>query len=214
MSNRVVPRGATSGTPPGRMRRGGVPSSHRVRRRDGTRRAPSGRTVRTGHGSVHGARSGQMSSSTDRDRARTTRRALGVALVVGWLLGFAIQVAVWAATGWVEVLPPSLLLGLALCAGAGSMARLVDDAPRARRGAVAGIAMVASIAAGYAVFVSVVSGPTSDGAGGETWLSLLLEVPLWLGIPAVTGAVLGAFGWHGADHVVARSAPGDGPGRS
>jgi hypothetical protein len=144
-----------------------------------------------------------VTGSADGGRTRRVGRMVLLLLVAGWLLGLIVQVAVYVSTGRLDVLPPSILLGIALCAGAGATERLCDAAPpRARRGVSAGIAMVSSIAIGYVLFVSVVSGPTSDGAGGETWLSLLLVAPLWIGIPAVAGAVFGAFGWLLADRAV------------
>jgi hypothetical protein len=140
------------------------------------------------------------------DRARATRLALLGLLAVGWLLGLAIQWAIAVRTGYLDIFPPQMLLGGVLCLGAGAAERVLDPVRRnAKRGALAGIAMIVTIVVGYLVLVALLSEPSGAGDGGETWLTLLLEAPFWIGVPLVTGAGCGALGWHAADR---RTGPG------
>ncbi len=52
-----------------------------------------------------------------------------------------------------------------------------------------------SIVAGYFALVALTPNP-AWGDGGETWFSLLIEAPFWIGVPALTSGGLGAFGWY------------------
>jgi hypothetical protein len=140
------------------------------------------------------------------DDARSGRRgrvALLALLAAGWLLGGAIQVATRALTGYMDVLPPQLLLAVLLCVGAGAAARMLDPVRRtARRGALAGIGMVGSIVAAYMVLTAVLWNPTWAEQDGETWFSLLIEAPFWIGVPLLAGTGFGALGWWVADRVM------------
>jgi hypothetical protein len=134
------------------------------------------------------------------DRARATRLALLGLLAVGWLLGLAIQWAIAVRTGYLDIFPPQMLLGVVLCLGAGAAERVLDPVRRnAKWGALAGIAMIVTIVVGYLVLVALLSEPSGAGEGGETWYTLLLEAPFWIGVPLVTGAACGALGWRVAD---------------
>ena len=141
--------------------------------------------------------------------ARSKRGALFGFLGAGWLLGLVIQVATRVQTGYMDVSPPQLLLGVLLCLGAGAAVRVVDPmARRARRGALAGRAMFGSIIVGYALLAVVLWNPawTERAAQqGEGWYSTLLEVPFWIGIPLAVAAGLGVLGWHAAGRMTARS---------
>ncbi|MGD0247791.1 MAG: hypothetical protein ABSB75_01940, partial [Candidatus Limnocylindrales bacterium] len=123
------------------------------------------------------------------DRVRTTRIALLGFLGAGWLLGLVSQVITRVQTGSMDLWPPQILLGVLLCLGAGAAARVVDPVRRTkRRGALAGIAMIASIAVGYELLTVLMWNPGWSGQDGETWWSLLLEAPFSIGIPAAIGA--------------------------
>jgi hypothetical protein len=47
------------------------------------------------------------------------------------------------------------------------------------------------------------SWPKQDG--GETWLSLLLEAPYWIGVPLLVVGGFGALGWLAARGIAPRS---------
>ncbi len=146
------------------------------------------------------------------DRLWTTRLALLALLGAGWLLGLVIQMAIRVLTGYMDVVPPQLLLGVLLCFGAGAAARVLDPVRRgARRGALAGITMIASIVAGYVVLTILFWNPGWAQGGGETWHSALIEAPFWIGVPLVTGAGFGALGWCAADRVVGPAWPAGHP---
>lgn len=139
---------------------------------------------------------------------RATRLALLGLLGAGWLLGLVIQGTTAVRTGYLDVYPPQLLLGVLLCLGAGAAARVIDPVRRtARRGAVAGIAMIVSIVVGYMLLVALFWDPSHAGESGETWYTLVLEAPFWVGVPLATGASFGALGWYAADRVVGASWP-------
>ena len=46
----------------------------------------------------------------------------------------------------------------------------------------------------YLILTAIILKPSPD-AGGETWLTLFLEAPLWLGLTFGSGALFGALGW-------------------
>ncbi len=129
-------------------------------------------------------------------RLAVSRTLLPVLFALGWLAGLVGQWRIGDTTGYMDVDPPLLLLGLVLFALAGAVARV--DLPRFRRaraGAVAGIVALVSIVAGYLV-LSVVLIPEKLGDGGdETWFSLLIESWFWIGIPLLVSGALGLLGW-------------------
>jgi hypothetical protein len=133
---------------------------------------------------------------------RGTLVLLGL-LGVGWLAGLVSQVMSRLQTGYMDVWPPQLLLGIGLIFGAGAAARLVEPVRRTwRRGAAGGTAIVASIVVGYAVLSVLLWNPAWTERAeeeGETWFSLLIEAPLWIGVALLTGAAFGALGWWVAD---------------
>jgi len=130
---------------------------------------------------------------------------LAALLAAGWLLGGAVQLATRQATGYMDVVPTQLLLTVLLLLGAGVAARLAYPARTARRGALAGIAMMLAIIAGYAVLTALLWNPVwaDQQGGGETWFSLLIEAPFWVGVPTLLSAGLGALGWVTADRMAA-----------
>lgn len=134
------------------------------------------------------------------ERAQVQRRVLLVLVACGWFLGLAAQVAVRLGTGYMDVSPPQLLLGALLCAGAGALVHLGDTTRRPRHSALAGVAMIASIVLGYALLTALLWNPSWAG-GGETPQSLLLEAPIWIGVPLLAGAGCGALGWYAADRL-------------
>ena len=126
-------------------------------------------------------------------------------LCAGWLLGLLTQWASMAQTGYADVYPPQMVLGILLFVGAGAAERVFERVRRtARRGALAGIAMLVSILAGYLVLAALYVDPGRAAESGETPISLLLEAPFWIGIPLVTSAASGLLGWHAADRLVGR----------
>jgi hypothetical protein len=123
-------------------------------------------------------------------------------------MGLVSQVVTRFWTGYMDVLPPQMLLGAALCLGAGWLVRINDPlASRPRHGALAGIGMVASIVAGYLVLIPILWNPVWAAGDGETWWSLLIEAPIWIGMPLLTGAVCGGLGWHLARWWESRARP-------
>lgn len=123
-----------------------------------------------------------------------TVRKIETLLIAGWVLGFVIQLAVALATGYTDVFPPQLLLGMALCFGAGYRARTLDPTIRGRRGALAGAKMMGTIVVAYFTLALIVLGPDAD-TGGETWFSLLVEAPFWVGVPLGSSSLAGYLGW-------------------
>jgi hypothetical protein len=133
-------------------------------------------------------------------RARELKLLLVGLLVGGWLLGLMLQRQVALDTGYLDVSPFLMVLGMALCALAGVVMRIVDPAVRkVRAGALAGVGVLATILAGYFALVLAYIDTPFDESGGETWFSFLLEAWFWIGIPLVVSAALGAIGWLGAD---------------
>ena len=136
------------------------------------------------------------------------RVLLPVLFAVGWLAGLVGQWRVGDTTGYMDVYPPLLVLGLFLFALAGAVARV--DLPRfgrARAGAAAGVLALVSIVAGYLV-LSVIQIPDklADG-GGETWFSLLIESWFWIGVPLLLSGTLGLLGWLAAGRLVGHRGP-------
>jgi hypothetical protein len=128
--------------------------------------------------------------------------ALVVLLAVGWLAGGLVQWILAANTGYGDIVPPLMLLGLLLCAGAGALLRLIDAGGTLRAGVLAGIAMAATLVAAYALLMFLALGPDRFVQGdGETWWSLLIELPFWLGIPTLISAAVGGLGWLTADRL-------------
>ena len=143
------------------------------------------------------------------DRTRAVRPILLGLLVAGWLLGLAGQVVTRQATGYMDVFPPQILLGVLLCVGAGAAARVLDPVRRTwKRGALAGIAMIASILVGYFILTAGLwNSEWSGQESGETWFTLLIEAPFWIGLPTLTGGGFGALGWYLADRRARPSEP-------
>lgn len=134
--------------------------------------------------------------------ARALKLLLVGLLVAGWLLGLVLQRQVALDTGYLDISPLLMTLGMALCALAGVTMRVVDPAFRkVRAGALAGVGLLATVIAGYfALILAYIEAPF-DESGGETWFSFLLEAWFWIGVPLVVSAGLGAIGWLGADLV-------------
>jgi hypothetical protein len=146
-------------------------------------------------------------------RVRAIRIALLGLLGAGWLLGLASQVMARVQTGYMDVWPPQILLGVLLCFGAGAAERIVDPVRRGmRRGAIAGMAIIAAIIVGYVLLTVLMWNPIWSGQDGETWWSLLIEAPFWIGVPAAIGAGFGALGWYVADRIAGPSWPAGHPG--
>lgn len=124
-------------------------------------------------------------------------KKIDVVLIAGWLLGLVVQLAIALATGYTDVFPPQLLLSMALCFGAGFRARRLDPTIGGRRGALAGAKMMGTIVAAYFTLAFLVLGPDTD-TGGETWFTLLMEAPFWIGIPLGTSSLAGYLGWRAA----------------
>jgi len=126
-------------------------------------------------------------------------------LCAGWLLGLLTQWASMAQTGYADVYPPQMVLGILLFVGAGAAERVFERVRRtAPRGALAGMAMLVSVLLGHFVLAALYVDPGLAAESGETPISLLLEAPFWIGVPLVTSAASGLLGWHAADRVVGR----------
>ena len=121
-------------------------------------------------------------------------QTITILLAVGWTIGFLVQLALGLASGYADIFPPQMLLGIALCFGAGLRERLNVQAGSWRRGARAGATMMLLLIGPYLILTAIILTPSPD-AGGETWLTLLLEAPLWLGLTFGSGAMFGALGW-------------------
>jgi hypothetical protein len=115
-------------------------------------------------------------------------------LAVGWFLGFIVQLVIGLTTGYADIFPPQMLLGLALCLGAGIRERRTRPMQTWRSGARAGATMMLFLIGPYLILTALILTPSSD-MGGETWWTLLLEAPLWIGITFGSGALLGVIGW-------------------
>ncbi len=139
----------------------------------------------------------------ERSRLNWTRVGLLGSLAGGWLVGFGVHGSAAAASGWGNVPGEAMLLGIVLCAWSGVVAYLVAPAHRRRLyGALAGLLMVASFVAGNVLVAMLWVLPQRQGLGeGETWFSLLIELPFWLGLPIVGSLALGAVGWSAAELV-------------
>jgi hypothetical protein len=121
-------------------------------------------------------------------------QTITILLAVGWTIGFLVQLALGLASGYADIFPPQMLLGIALCFGAGLRERLNAQAGSWRRGARAGATMMLLLIGPYLILTAIILKPSPD-AGGETWLTLLLEAPLWLGLTFGSGALFGVLGW-------------------
>jgi drug/metabolite transporter (DMT)-like permease len=137
------------------------------------------------------------------DRQKAVRNGLLVLLCAGWLLGLGAQVWTRQQTGYMDVVPPQILLGVLLCLGAGAAARIADRTRRTwRRGSLAGMAMLGSIIGGYLLLTVVMWNPVWSEEEGETWFSFLLEAWFWVGVPLAVGAGFGALGWVAVDRLM------------
>lgn len=128
--------------------------------------------------------------------SRAARVGLPALFAIGWLAGLVGQWRVADTTGYMDILPPLMLLGLVLFALAGAVVRI--DLPRfarARAGAVAGILALVSIVAGYLVLALVMIPDKLGADGGETWFSFLIESWFWIGVPLLLSGTLGLLGW-------------------
>ena len=133
-------------------------------------------------------------------QAPVARAIIPGVLAAGWLVGLLGQRQVAVDTGYLDVSPPLMLLGLLLFLFAGMSARvLLPHVRRRAAGALAGVAVLAAVLTGYLVLAVVYLDPSRLTDGGETWCSLLLESWFWLGIPLLVSAGLGAVGWWLAD---------------
>lgn len=139
-----------------------------------------------------------------RQHITAVRTLLVAGLGIGWLIGLIGQRSIVEQTSYLDVSPPLLALGLVLCALAGAAARIgAPSLHQVRIGALAGIAMVITIVAGYAgLAVAYADRFAQNATDGETWWSLLLESWFWVGVPLVAGGTLGAIGWRVADRVL------------
>ena len=121
-------------------------------------------------------------------------------LAVGWLVGLLGQRSIVEATGYLDISPALMLLGTGLCALAGGAARVLAPEHRRRRvGALAGIAMMASMVGGHILLAVAYADRFAGRESGETWFSLLLEAWFWIGVPVVVSAGLGLIGWFVVD---------------
>lgn len=127
-------------------------------------------------------------------------------LAAGWLVGLVAQREVALETGYLDVSPQLLVLGMVLATLAGAAGRLFRPADhRIRVGALAGMGLLVTIVAGYmALVVLYIDEPFSE-EGGETWFTFLLESWFWVGVPLLVSAALGALGWAIADWLGRRS---------
>ncbi len=127
-------------------------------------------------------------------------RVLAIAgLAGGWCIGLLGQRAIVEETGYLDISPELLLLGITLCFAAGAASYLLLPAHRRlRTGVLGGIAMTATMVGGYLLLVLAYADRFVGQDGGETWFSLLLESWFWIGLPLLASAVLGAGGWLGA----------------
>jgi hypothetical protein len=115
-------------------------------------------------------------------------------LALGWSIGLIVQLVIGLSTGYADIFPPQMLLGLALCLGAGARERRMRPMQNWRSGARAGATMMLFLIGPYLILTALILTPSAD-MGGETWLSLLLEAPLWIGMTFGSGALLGVIGW-------------------
>jgi hypothetical protein len=130
----------------------------------------------------------------DYDLSMSRPQRITLILAAGWLLGFTVQFAIGIATGYADIFPPQMLLGLALCLGAGVRERRMRPMQTWRSGARAGATMMLFLIGPYLILTALILTPSAD-MGGETWWTLLLEAPLWIGITFGSGALAGMIGW-------------------
>jgi hypothetical protein len=132
--------------------------------------------------------------------AAAVRIILVGGLTTGWLVGLLGQRSIVEETGYLDISPQLMLLGIVLCALAGAVTRvLATRHQRVRFGALGGIAMMVSMVGGYLLLVLAYADRFNPDESGETWFSLLLEAWFWIGVPVVASAVLGSIGWLAAD---------------
>jgi hypothetical protein len=135
-------------------------------------------------------------------QAPAARAIIPGVLAAGWLVGLVGQRQIAVDTGYLDVSPPLLLLGLLLFLFAGMSARvLLPNVRRRAAGALAGVAVLAAILVGYGALILLYIDPSRFSEGGETWFSLLLESWFWIGVPLLLSSGLGAVGWWLADRV-------------
>ena len=128
------------------------------------------------------------------------RIALPVLLLAGWVAGLLGQRQGAIDTGYMDITPPLMVLGLSLLFLGGATARILRPASRRlRTGVLAGLAVLASMIAGYWVLALVYIDRPFGEQGGETWFSFLLESWFWIGVPLLLGSMLGAAGWMVSD---------------
>ena len=137
-------------------------------------------------------------------RHRTAAWILLAVLGVGWLAGGARHLAFALETTWGDLTGDLLILGLALCFGAGVATRVIRPDRTQRWGIFGGLLMALAILAGTIAIDAVYVLPYHAGESGETWFSFLIELPFWVGMPMAVSAVLGWTGWHVASFVVDR----------
>jgi uncharacterized membrane protein HdeD (DUF308 family) len=133
-------------------------------------------------------------------------------LGAGWLAGGVAQTITRLQTGYMDVWPPQLLWGVLLIFGSGAAARVIDPVRRSwRRGSLAGMAMIGSLVVGYTILTVVLWNPEwperAAEQDGETWFSLLIEAPFWIGVPLLAGALFGGLGWRVADRRMGPATP-------
>ena len=137
-------------------------------------------------------------------RHRIFSGTLMIALAMGWLAGGARHLAFALETTWGDLTGDLLVLGLALCFGAGVATRVVRPDRTQRWGIYGGLLMALAILAGTIAIDAVYVLPYHAGESGETWFSLLIELPFWVGMPMAVSAVLGWTGWHVASFALDR----------
>ena len=138
----------------------------------------------------------------------------GTLLFGGWCIGLVVQFDSDMRTGDTDVSAQQILLAIVLSTGAGVVARLIERLPRRLlTGALAGICMVAAVIAGKLLLERAIASHLVQGPSGETPFSLLIEAPVWIGVPAILGAGSGMLGWLVTDLVVrGLAAPVGAPG--
>ncbi len=121
-------------------------------------------------------------------------------LAAGWLVGGLTQLDSDLRSGYTGVSIELIMFGGVLCAWSGVVARVVGRVPRrVRAGAVAGVATIVAIVASKEVMELLIADRLVHAGTGETWFSFLLEAWFWIGVPLVSSAACGAFGWLLAD---------------
>ena len=105
-------------------------------------------------------------------RHRIFSWTLMIALAMGWLAGGARHLAFALETTWGDLTGDLLVLGLALCFGAGVATRVVRPDRTQRWGIYGGLLMALAILAGTIAIDAVYVLPYHAGESGETWFSL------------------------------------------